>query len=106
MMCVGEKPRSVLLLTIAGLLLLSSAGGCTRGGVPLIDVRSVPRITVSEAKARLDHGENVLFLDSRSPNTWAAAKTKLPGAIRVPPGEVQQHLTEIPHGRPIVAYCL
>ncbi len=104
-MRLDERFRPAWLFVAGALLFLAIAGGCTRGGVPVIDVRSVPRITVEQTAARLDGGDRVLFIDSRSPNTWAGAKTKLPGAIRVPPGKVQEHLTTIPHGRPIIVYC-
>ncbi len=63
------------------------------------------RISVDEVKKRMDAGEDFLFLDSRNPKAWAKAETKLPQAIRVPSDEVEQHFADIPHDRPIVAYC-
>lgn len=63
------------------------------------------RVTVDEVKARMDRGEQFTFLDTRNPTAWGEAETKLPGAIRLPADEVQQHLDEIPHDRTVITYC-
>jgi rhodanese-related sulfurtransferase len=63
------------------------------------------RISAEDAKARLARGEPIVFLDSRNPTAWAESDVKLPGAIRVEADRVRDHLSEIPRGRPIVAYC-
>ena len=65
----------------------------------------VTRITVDEAKQRLDRGEPLVFIDSRNAEAWAKAKVKLPGAVRIPADEVDRHLDEIAHNRAIVTYC-
>ena len=65
----------------------------------------VARISPSDAMARLARGEQIVFLDTRNPKAWAEGDVKLPGAIRVEADRVRDHLDEIPHGRPIVAYC-
>ena len=63
------------------------------------------RITVDEVKQRLDRGEQFTFVDSRNPKAWAEAESKLPGAIRVPAEELEQHLAEIPKDRAVITYC-
>jgi rhodanese-related sulfurtransferase len=63
------------------------------------------RVTVDEVKERMDRGEPLVFVDTRNPQAWSEAETKLPGAIRVPADEVEQHLKEIPHDRTIITYC-
>ena len=63
------------------------------------------RVTVDEVKARLDRGEKFTFVDTRNPKAWAEADTKLPGAIRVPANEVEQHLGQIPRDRTVITYC-
>lgn len=63
------------------------------------------RVSVNEVKQRMDRGESVVFLDTRNPKAWGSAKVTLPGAIRVPADEVEQHLQEIPRNRPIITYC-
>jgi rhodanese-related sulfurtransferase len=65
----------------------------------------VTRVTVDEVKQRMDRGEQFTFLDTRNPQAWAEADTKLPGAIRIPANEVEQHLDEIPKGRTVITYC-
>jgi rhodanese-related sulfurtransferase len=63
------------------------------------------RVTVDEIKERMNRGEEFSFLDTRNPLAWGEAKTKLPGAIRVPADEVPQHLAEIPRDRVVITYC-
>ena len=63
------------------------------------------RVTVDEVKARLDRGEKFTFVDTRNPKAWAEADTKLPGAIRIPADEAEQHLDQIPHDRTVITYC-
>jgi rhodanese-related sulfurtransferase len=65
----------------------------------------VRRISAEDVKARLGRGEPIVFVDSRNPTAWAESDVKLPGAIRVEADRVRDHLSEIPRGRPIVAYC-
>lgn len=63
------------------------------------------RVTVDEIKERMDRGESFTFVDTRNPNAWGEADTKLPGAIRVPSNEVEQHLDQIPRDRTVITYC-
>jgi rhodanese-related sulfurtransferase len=63
------------------------------------------RVTVDEVKQRMERGEEFAFIDSRNPKAWAEAKTKLPGAIRIPADEVSEHIGEIPRDRVIITYC-
>ena len=63
------------------------------------------RVTIDEIKERMDRGEQFTFVDSRNPQAWAEAENKLPGAIRVPADEVEEHLAEIPHDRTVITYC-
>lgn len=65
----------------------------------------VTRVTVEEIGARLDRGEQFAFLDTRNPTAWGESDQKLPGAIRLPADEIDQHLNEIPHDRTIITYC-
>ena len=65
----------------------------------------VTRVTVDEVKERMDRGETFTFIDTRNPQAWAEAATKLPSAIRVPADEMEQHLNEIPHDRTAITYC-
>lgn len=63
------------------------------------------RVTVDEVKERMGRGEQFTFVDTRNPQAWGEADAKLPGAVRVPAGEVEQHLSEIPRDRAVITYC-
>lgn len=63
------------------------------------------RITVDEVRERIERGEPFTFVDTRNPQAWAKSDVKLPGAIRVPAGEVGLHLSIIPKDRVVVTYC-
>ena len=63
------------------------------------------RVTVEEVKERMERGELFAFVDTRNPQAWGEADTKLPGAVRVPADEVEQHLGEIPRDRTVITYC-
>ena len=65
----------------------------------------VTRVTVDEVKERMDRGEAFTFIDTRNPKAWAEADTKLPGAIRIPADEIEQHLEQIPRDRAVITYC-
>jgi rhodanese-related sulfurtransferase len=63
------------------------------------------RVTVYEVKERMDRGEQFTFVDTRNPQAWGESDVKLPGAIRVPADELEQHLDEIPRDRAAITYC-
>lgn len=63
------------------------------------------RISVDEVRRRMNAGEQFVFIDTRNPQAWAESDVKLPGALRIPVTEVQQHLAEIPRDRSVVTYC-
>jgi hypothetical protein len=63
------------------------------------------RISVGEAKRRIEAGERVAFVDARSNEAWQKAAVQIPKSIRVPPDSVEAHLAEIPRDALIVPYC-
>lgn len=65
----------------------------------------VQRITVDELKAKLDRGEKVLVLDTRSPVQYSMSKVKIKGAVRIPYHEIDQRAAELPVDREIITYC-
>ena len=64
-----------------------------------------PRTTVEELKRRMEAGEDFTIIDVRNPQAWAEAKTKIPGAIRVPIDDLEENLPNIPKDKPVIAYC-
>jgi rhodanese-related sulfurtransferase len=63
------------------------------------------RVTVDEVRERMERGEQFAFVDTRNPVAWGESDVKLPGAIRVPADEVEEHLEEIPRDRAVITYC-
>jgi rhodanese-related sulfurtransferase/DNA-binding HxlR family transcriptional regulator len=55
-----------------------------------------------ELLARMHAGE-VVVLDVRPAAEYAAGH--LPGAVNIPPDELEARLRELPEGQPVVAYC-
>jgi rhodanese-related sulfurtransferase len=62
-------------------------------------------ITVGELKRRIDQGEQIFIIDTRSPAAWYESDVRLPGAIRMHYSELDKHLGELPRDRTIVTYC-
>jgi hypothetical protein len=69
------------------------------------ELRTFPRVTVAEVQQWMAAGEPLFFVDARSDEAWSTATTKVPGALRVPPHDVEPHLAEIPQDRRVVIYC-
>jgi rhodanese-related sulfurtransferase len=65
----------------------------------------VQRISPEESQKRVEVGEPVLFLDSRSAAEWEQSNEQLPGSMRVLAAEVPDRLQEIPRDRTIITYC-
>jgi hydroxyacylglutathione hydrolase len=63
------------------------------------------KVSVHEVKARMDRGDPLVFIDSRNDKEWDESQVKIPGAIRVPAGEVDRLWRKIPADRPIITYC-
>jgi hypothetical protein len=64
--------------------------------------RDVPRISLAEAKAKVDAGEAV-FVDVRTTPTYELKH--IAGALSMPAGEVSQHYAELPAHKLIIFYC-
>jgi 3-mercaptopyruvate sulfurtransferase SseA len=62
----------------------------------------VPRISPEELKDRLDNGEAILVVDSRSLSSFEMEH--IAGAISVPDYEVESRLAEFPRDQEIVFY--
>ena len=67
------------------------------GGAPLVSVRDL--------KQRLDRSEEVLVLDVRQQGGYEAFPGTIPGSIRILAAELPERYGELPHDRPIVAFC-
>jgi rhodanese-related sulfurtransferase len=63
------------------------------------------RITLNELRKRMDAGEQFTFIDTRNPQAWGESDEKVPGALRMTLNDFQNHFSELPRNKPIVAYC-
>ena len=63
------------------------------------------RITVDEVKTAMDQERAPVFVDARSPDSWAKSAEQIPASVRIPPDEAEARLGDVPRGRPIVTYC-
>ena len=63
-----------------------------------------PRIDVAEAKALVDASEAVI-LDVVASHVWPSMSRSIQGAIRIPPGEIEERYIELPRDKTIITYC-
>ena len=64
---------------------------------------TMPDITATELKQRLDNGDEIQIIDVREANEVAVAK--LPGAIHIPLGQVLNRISEIDPSKETVVHC-
>jgi hypothetical protein len=61
-------------------------------------------VSVDSCRVRLQTGEEILFVDARKPEDWAASERKIAGAIRLLPGQCPAPLP-CPKHNYLVVYC-
>ena len=72
----------------------------------LADSHDPKRILASEVMERLNAGEDILFLDTRTSYDWSSSDIKIPNSIRVKNSEVLTRIAkETPKDKLIVTYC-
>lgn len=64
---------------------------------------AVPELSVTDVKARLDAGDDVLLLDVREPHEWQISD--IDGALHIPMNSILDHMGELDTAREIVVYC-
>ena len=65
--------------------------------------QSIPEITATELKARLDNGDDIQIIDVREANEVAVAK--VPNAVHIPLAQVINRMSEIDPNRETVVHC-
>jgi hypothetical protein len=66
---------------------------------------AMARITPEELWRRIEAGEDVTILDLRHTSELDEHGSKVPGALRFPPEDLETKHHEIPRDREIVLYC-
>jgi 3-mercaptopyruvate sulfurtransferase SseA len=67
------------------------------------NMNDVPRISPEALNSRLENGESILIVDTRSAREFDGHH--IAGAISIPLEQVQSSLDELPKDRDIVFYC-
>jgi adenylyltransferase/sulfurtransferase len=65
--------------------------------------QSMPEISATELKARLENGDDIQLIDVREANEVAVAK--LPNAVHIPLAQVINRMSEIDPNRETVVHC-
>ncbi|MGH9381688.1 MAG: VTT domain-containing protein [Thermoanaerobaculia bacterium] len=65
----------------------------------------IARIAPEELHQKIAAGEDVLIVDLRHSLDFEAEPATLPGALHIPPDELEQRHAEIPRGRELILYC-
>lgn len=65
----------------------------------------VARIAPEELQRKLDAGEDVLIVDLRHSLDFEAEPVTLPGALHIPPDELERRHTAIPRDRDVILFC-
>ena len=92
--------RTVAALLIGGGLLLFAAPVRTESA----EETAARYVSPATVKAWVDDGRPVVFLDVREADEFAAGH--LPGAINIVYDQVASIARRLPHGQPIVVYCI
>ena len=72
--------RVIQIAALVLLLTMLPLAGCAGGEAP--DTSDIPRISVDEVKAKLDAGDNIVLVDTRSAEEYQEAS--ISGAISIP----------------------
>ncbi|CAN5609830.1 molybdopterin-synthase adenylyltransferase MoeB [soil metagenome] len=78
---------------------------CATGETMTEPQQSLPEITPTELKQRLDNGDDLVLIDVREPFEWEIANLGDYGARLIPLGEVLERTDEIDAAAEIVLYC-
>ena len=65
----------------------------------------VARIYPQELKMQMDAGQQVIVVDLRNQLAFEVEPSRIPGAIRLTPEEIEARHHEIPRDRDVVLYC-
>ncbi len=94
-----RKLKSPLTLIFFFILAVTiSTAGCSQAE------GDTPRMTTQELNDRLAKGE-VVVIDVRSDRDWSSSDSKIKGAVREEPGNVDSWIGKYPKDKALVFYC-
>jgi membrane protein DedA with SNARE-associated domain len=99
----GRLGRGLFVVVAAGVILYVVVKWVERRR--FLRALRIARIGQAELTRRLESGEALLIVDLRTALDVAAAPVVIPGAIRIPPEELERRHHEIPRDREVVLYC-
>jgi membrane protein DedA with SNARE-associated domain len=99
----GRLGRGLFVLVAAAVVLYVTVKWVERRR--FLRALRIARIGQEELQRRLESGEPILIVDLRSTLDVAAAPVVIPGAIRIPPDELERRHHEIPRDREVILYC-
>ena len=73
------------------------------GSIPAM-AQEVPKMSKEELQGMLDKAD-VIIVDVRSDTDWKASTTKIKGAVREVPDQVESWIHKYPKDRTLVFYC-
>ncbi|MBD3367172.1 MAG: hypothetical protein GF405_03215 [Candidatus Eisenbacteria bacterium] len=86
--------------------LIAVLAGCSGGGGgETVALGGPERVTIEQVERWLAEGRTLVLIDSRSDVAWERGSTKAEGAIRVPPGDVDSVIEQIPTEGTLIVYC-
>ncbi len=66
---------------------------------------SIPEISPTEVKSRLENAQPLVLLDVREPHEWAIADIERPDPLRIPVGELMARMGELDPASHLVVFC-
>ncbi|MDT8317093.1 MAG: hypothetical protein RQ824_03745 [bacterium] len=98
--------KKILCGIILSMLPLAAMAAGVDENIMANDVNAIPKMTVETLKKKVEAGERVAIIDSRTGGSWDNSKVKIKGAIRIPYKDTAtMAASKIPMGYAAVVYC-
>lgn len=99
---------AALLIAVCWACSSSQPAAESAAAEPEMQAQAAPapvEMDVETVAARLEKGDDIYLLDVRNPDELEEYGM-IKGAVNIPVGELQARLSEVPHGKEIVTYCM
>ena len=93
-----------LMPLLVGLALLAPLGAAARQSSETSEKVDVHKISVEQLKQKLARNESVIIVDVRG-SDYDTSDSKIKGAVRIQPSQLELRLGELPRDQQIVTYC-